>query len=273
MSPGATSPRSAPLIARGGGAQQVVAAALSSCCQELWGQSPCPSPRAGGASYGRAFPLSPGESAGRRCAGACGQGCCGDTGKYPAWPVPPDARNWALEDGIMRTSSQPSPPPQNALRSRSGPRRGLTDGSFLLGCFRLTGTEGAQAGARWRQRRARPCVHCEGRRVLVREALPRTRFRMASVVQTGRGRRSKFSCAQRGLVSAAEPPPRPPGRLPRPWPPAFETLPRWAAISTRTPSSHREPGARRPARHLLRGHPVQSARPRVMGTLAPSRRL
>lgn len=39
--------------------------------------------------------------------------------------------------------------------------------------------------------------------MLVREALPRTRFRMASVVQTGRGRRSKFSCAQRGLVSAA----------------------------------------------------------------------
>lgn len=179
------------------------------------------------------------------------------------------SRRWDHENKL--TTVPPSP--QNALRSRSGPRRGLTDGSFLLGCFRLTGTEGAQAGARWRQRRARPCVHCEGRRVLVREALPRTRFRMASVVQTGRRRRSKFRCAQRGLVSAAEPPPRPPGRLPRPWPPAFETLPRWAAISTRTPSSHREPGARRPARHLLRGHPVQSARPRVMGTLAPSRRL
>lgn len=46
MSPGAASPRSAPLIARGGGAQEVVAAALSSCCRELWGQSPWPSPRA-----------------------------------------------------------------------------------------------------------------------------------------------------------------------------------------------------------------------------------
>lgn len=114
----------APRSSRGGGAQQVVAAALSSCCQELWGQSPCPSPRAGGASYGRAFPLSPGESAGRRCAGACGQGCCGDTGKYPAWPVPPDAHNWALEDGIMRTSSQPSPPPPECASVALWPTQG-----------------------------------------------------------------------------------------------------------------------------------------------------
>lgn len=51
--------------------------------------------RAGGASCGRAFPLSPGESAGRSCAGACGQGCFRDTGQCPAWPVPPDAHNWA----------------------------------------------------------------------------------------------------------------------------------------------------------------------------------